>query len=294
MTWSLGATARLGLFLSLAVTGCAVRAPFGDDRRPYVLATTTTLASIAQGIAGDRLRVRSLLPVGASPEEYQPTPRDIETLHAADMLVVNGSGLEDWLGRTIENSKNPGLRIVDCTRGLPVVGGNPHLWMDPVFARAYAEKIRDGLVLADPANAAVYRANAAVYDAKLVALTERTRSTIATVPEAQRSMIVFHSAFAYYNRRFGLRTIGVIETSPGAEPSPLLIARIVTLARANHVRAVFAEPEYSPNLVEALAQSAHIATVEDLYDDSVGTTPAVSDYIGMVDYDTQAIVKALR
>jgi len=107
-------------------------------------------------------------------------------------------------------------------------------------------------------------------------------------------MIVFHNAFEYYNRRFGLRTVGVVEASPGQEPSPALIARIVTLARASGVRAVFAEPEYSPNLVEALAQSAHIATVEDLYDDSVGAAPAVSDYIGMIDYDTATIVKALR
>jgi len=294
MTWSLGALARYALLLALALTGCSVHVPFAGEPRPYVLATTSTLSSIAQGVAGDRLRVRSLVPVGVSPEDYQPTPRDIETLHAADVLVVNGSGLEDWLTHTIDNAKNPALRIVNCTVGLPVVGGNPHLWMDPLLARAYVEKIRAAFALADPVNAATYRANASAYDAKLVALAARTQRAIDTIPPAQRAMIVFHSAFEYYNRRFGLRTVGILEASPGQEPSPALIAHIVTLARASGVRAVFAEPEYSPNLVEALAQSAHINTVKDLYDDSIGTTPAVSDYLSMIDYDTATIVKALK
>lgn len=294
MTRSLGAAARLGLLLALALTGCSVPPPFANEPRPYVLATTSTLASIAQGVAGNRLHVRSLVPIGVSPEDYQPTPHDIETLHAADVLIVNGAGLEDWLARTIDNAKNPSLRTIVGTHGLAIVESNPHLWMDPQLARSYVRTIRDGLILADPADAAIYRANAAAYDAKLVALAARTQRAIATIPQAHRSMIVFHNAFEYYNRRFGLRTVGVVEASPGQEPSPALIARIVTLARASGVRAVFAEPEYSPNLVEALAQSAHIATVEDLYDDSVGAAPAVSDYIGMIDYDTATIVKALR
>jgi zinc transport system substrate-binding protein len=107
-------------------------------------------------------------------------------------------------------------------------------------------------------------------------------------------MIIFHNAFLYYNARFGLRTVGVIELHPGAEPSPRHIAEIVGLARSYHVRAVFAEPEYSPKLVEALAQSAGIRTVENLYDDSVGTDPKVATYIGMIDSDTDTIVNALK
>ena len=106
-------------------------------------------------------------------------------------------------------------------------------------------------------------------------------------------MIVFHNAWQYYDDRFGLRTIGVLELSPGQEPNPQYIARLVTLARSQHVRAVFAEPEYSPKLVHALADSAGIATVENLYDDSGGSDPRVSDYSSMLRYDTRTIVAAL-
>jgi ABC-type Zn uptake system ZnuABC Zn-binding protein ZnuA len=107
-------------------------------------------------------------------------------------------------------------------------------------------------------------------------------------------MIVFHNAWQYYNDRFGLRTVGVIELSPGQDPSPRYIADLVRLAKENHVRAVFAEPEYSPKLVQALAQSAGISTIANLYDDSIGTIPSVRDYPSMLRHDTDVIVKALR
>ena len=259
-----------------------------------VLATTSTLASLAMGVVGDHARVRSLVPIGASPEDYQPAPQDIEEVHDARVLLENGANLETWLDGTIANASNPSLIRVVLSDGLPVRDGNPHLWMDPVFARAYVNKIRDAMVAADPANAASYRANAASYDAELVALTARTQKKIDTIPSAQRVMIVFHNAFNDYDARFGLTTLGVVEVNPGADPSPQHLAEIVGLARLHHVRAVFAEPEYSPKLIAALAESAGIKTVSDLYDDSIGTDPKVATYIGMIDYDTDTIVRALK
>jgi ABC-type Zn uptake system ZnuABC Zn-binding protein ZnuA len=281
----------LTLFVLAACGGSTGATSSGGVR---VLATTTTLASLALGVVGDPARVSSLVPIGASPEDYQPAPQDIESVHDARVLLENGANLETWLDGTIENARNPGLIRVVLSDGLPVRDGNPHLWMDPEFARAYVRKIRDAMIAADPAGAATYRANAAAYDAKLVALTARTRKKIDTIPVMQRTMIVFHNAFNYYDARFGLQTLGVVETNPGADPSPQHLAQIVELARSHHVRAVFAEPEYSPKLIAALAESAGITTVSDLYDDSIGTDPKVATYIGMIDYDTDTIVRALK
>jgi zinc/manganese transport system substrate-binding protein len=280
--------------LALVLAGCSHTAAQRPSSGATVVATTSTLASLAIGVVGDPSRVRSLVPIGASPEDYQPAPQDIEAIHAADVLVENGANLEGWLQSDLDNARNSKLTVVVCADGLPVRDENPHLWMDPQFARAYVRKIRDALVTADPPNAPTYRRNAAVYDAQLAALVARTQRKIATIPPAQRTMIIFHNAFLYYNARFGLRTVGVLEIHPGAEPSPQHIGEIVSLARTYHVRAVFSEPEYSPKLVEALAQSAGIRTIDSLYDDSVGTDPKVSTYIGMIDYDTDTIVNALK
>jgi manganese/iron transport system substrate-binding protein len=276
------------------LAGCSPGATHQGPLGPSVVATTSTLASLTVGVVGDPRLVRSLVPVGASPEDYQPAPQDIEAIHDADVLVENGANLEGWLQSDLDNARNVKLNVVICSAGLPVRDENPHLWMDPEFARAYVRKIRDAVIAADPAHAMRYRRNASAYDRQLMALVARTRRKIATIPPAQRTMIIFHNAFLYYNARFGLRTIGVVEVHPGAEPSPDHLAQIVSLARANHVRAVFAEPEYSPKLVEALAQSAGIRTIDSLYDDSVGTDPKVDNYVGMIDYDTDTIVNALK
>jgi len=259
-----------------------------------LLVTITTFESFARAVGGNRVEVSSLVPVGASPEDYQPTPGDIQKVHDADILIENGLGLETWLERTVDNAKNDKLAIVVATHGLPDKGGNPHLWMDPVLARGYVRAIRDALIARDPAGRAVYTRNAAAYDLKLLALERSIAAQIGTIPPSSRAMIVFHNAWQYYDDRFGLRTIGVIELSPGQEPNPQYIADLVTLAKRNHVRAVFAEPEYSPKLVTALAQSAGISSVENLYDDSIGTDPRVTGYDSMLRYDTATIVKALR
>ncbi len=235
----------------------------------------------------------SLVPVGASPEDYEPTPGDIARLAQADVLFENGVGLESWLARTIDNAKNPHLRIVVLSDGLPKKDTNPHLWMDPVLARGYVRAIRDALSAADPAGRATFTRNAAAYDARLIRLQRDIAAKIATIPPPSRMMIVFHNAWQYYDDRFGLRTLGIVELSPGQEPNPQYIGHLVDVARANHVRAVFAEPEYSPKLVRALAESAGIKTVENLYDDSIGADPRVHDYESMLRYDTNVIVTAL-
>lgn len=279
--------------LALVLVACS----HGAERRPgpmRIVTTTSTLASLARGAAGAQADVRSLVPVGVSPEDYQPAPADIAALHDADVLVENGAGLEGWLDATVRNAGNPHLVEVVCSDGLPVRSGNPHLWMDPVYARSYVAKIRDALVAVDPAHAADYRASAAAYDGQLAALTDRTRAKISTIAPSRRAMVVFHDAFDYYGRRFGLRIVGAIEPTAGAEPNPAHIADLVRLARANGVSAVFAEHEYSDRLARTFAASVGGLKVAFLYDDSLGTDPGVQTYIGMIDTDTDTIVNALK
>ena len=267
--------------------------PTGESAQIRVLTTISTFNSLVQSVGGSRVAVDSLVPVGASPEDYEPTPSDIEKISHADVLIENGLGLESWLTRTIDNAKNERLRIVVASTGLPHKGNNPHLWMDPVLAQGYVANIRDGLIAKEPRNKALFTRNAKTTDGRLVRLQKEIAALIDTIPPESRTMIIFHNAFEYYNARFGIRTIGVIENSPGQEPNPQQLGDLVRLARENHVLAVFAEPEYSPKLVRALAESAGIKTVQNLYDDSIGTDPLVKGYESMLRYDTRVIVGAL-
>jgi manganese/iron transport system substrate-binding protein len=252
------------------------------------------LNSFVEGVGGDRVRVENLVPVGASPESYQPSPQDIATLSRAQLVVENGAGIEAWLQHTIQSAGNGNMKLVVLSDGLPKIDHNPHLWMDPMLAQAYVAKILDALVQMDPAHKLEYETNAKAYSVQLLALQRWIAVQIATIPPQQRAMIVFHNAWDYYNRRFGIQTIGVIELSPGQDPNPAYIGDLVDLARKHHVRAVFSEPQYSPKLAQTLAKSAGIHIVADLYDDSVGNDPRVHDYTSMLRYDTGVIVQALK
>jgi ABC-type Zn uptake system ZnuABC Zn-binding protein ZnuA len=260
----------------------------------HVATTISTLNSFVQGVGGEHVSVQNIVPVGASPETFQPAPQDVAAVADANVLVENGAGLETWLDRLLRDAGTRNLRVVVCADGLPVKNSNPHLWMDPVLAKRYVTKIRDSLIAIDPAHADDYRRNAASYDVRLDQLTKQIQAKIDTVPPSHRFMIVFHNAWQYYNDRFGITTLGFVERNPGQEANPQQIARLIDLAKAHHVHGVFSEPEYSPKILYSIAQGAGIRVVEDLYDDSVGTDPRVANYLAMLNYDTDVIVKTLK
>ena len=281
------------LWFVLLTAGCGGSAATPSGRL-RVIATTTLLASLAADVGSGRADVASLLPIGTSPETYQPSPADIARLHEAQVIIENGAGLETWLEPTLKSVRGRDVRVVTCVTGLPVVDGNPHLWLDPAYARAYVARMRDALVAADPDGAKTYRANAALLDVRLAALDARIARALRALPSNRRAMLVYHNAWLYYNRRYGLQTLGVVEENPGTEPSAAHVARLVDLARAARLRTLFAEPEYSPKLLDAIARSAGIANVAILYDDSVGMSAATRDYLAMLTTDTRTIVAGLR
>ncbi len=289
----------LAFLLSGAIAGCAHnvrRAPGDAATGPKIQVATTisTLNSFVQGVGGEYVSVKNIVPIGASPETFAPAPQDVATVADSNVLVENGAGLETWLDRLLRDAGARNLRVVVCAQGLPAKDLNPHLWMDPVLAKQYVLKIRDALGAVDPAHADDFRRNAAAYDARLDELTAQIQKQIGTIPPSHRYMIVFHNAWQYYNDRFGIVTLGFVERNPGQEPNPAQIARLIDLAEQHHVRGVFSEPEYSPKLLYSIAQGAGIKVVEDLYDDSVGTDPRVANYISMLNYDTGVIVQTLK
>jgi len=300
---SLGAAALLAAVFS---AGCSARQPASSPSpsgptRVQVAATISTIAALVQAVGGDKADVVSIVPVGASPETYDPAPHDLVALANAQLIVKNGAGLELWLDKILNNVAKPGTKVIVLSDGMPVEGakaagepGNPHLWLNVAYAQAYVHKIAAALRDVDPANAPYYRANERREIARLGELDTWIRGRIAIIPAANRTMLTFHDAWYYFDERYGLRDVGAIEPSPGQEPSAAYLSALIAQARANHVRAVFAEPQFSPKLAQALAASAGIKTVSDLYDDTLGTTPQLQTYEGMMQYDVDTIVQALR
>lgn len=297
-----GSVAVLALVFMCSCARTAGNGPLSTPSgKPVVVATTSTLAALVKTVAGDAMDVRSLVPIGASPETYEPAPKDLVELSRAAVIVENGSGLEAWLSKLLADA-SPRARVVVLSDSLPGSAShpdghpfaNPHFWLDPTYAVVYVHTIARALAAADPAHAAFYQANASLEAKHLAMLDAWTKRQISSIPPDRRAMIADHDAWYYFDRRYGIEDVGAIEQSPGKEPSAADLVRLIARARAHNVRAIFAEPEFSPKLAKQLADSAGIKTVTDLYDDSLGAAPELSSYEGMMRHDVNAIVQALR
>jgi len=299
------AASSVAIALACAVAAACTGRSDSDTAHPQVApaprlrvaCTITTLCSLVASVGGDRIDLHGIVPAGASPETFEPRPDDMVALSGASVLFENGLGLEAWLARLIDAAGGAGLRIVTLSDSVPaadIVSSNPHLWMDPVYAADYVGMIARTLGSADPQNASVYEQNASIETARLVSLDGWIRYHINTIPRDHRAMICFHDAWLYFDRRYGIKDIGAIEPLPGQEPAPGSFAKLIALAKTNHVRAIFGEPQYSPKLAEALASGANIAYVTNLYDDTLGIGGVAADYDSMMRHDVETIVGALR
>jgi ABC-type Zn uptake system ZnuABC Zn-binding protein ZnuA len=271
----------------------------GEAPRPspplVVAASILPLADFARQVGGDRVTVSVLVPPGASPHTYEPTPAQLVLLSRARVLVLNGVGLEFWADKVIAAAHNPRLIVVRTAAGLPLLsgppdepGGNPHVWLSPRDAIHQVLAIRDALIRADSAGAGPYRVNAERYVAELTALDAEVRDTVATF--RSHAFIAFHPAWAYFARDYGLTEAAVIEPSPGREPSPAQIAHIIQTAKAIGARAIFAEPQYPTKAAQVIAGETG-ATV--LLLDSLGRPPTY-EYLPTMRYDLAQMARALR
>jgi ABC-type Zn uptake system ZnuABC Zn-binding protein ZnuA len=286
------------IVMSLAAcsrTSDATTAPASLD----VVTTTTVLADIVKNVGGDRVAVRSIIPAGVGPEDYEPKPDDAKALDGADLIVSNGVGLDDFLDRLVESGSGGEVPRLILGEGIPTIAidgeANPHFWLDPsLVARHYVATIEAKLAELDPEGAATYRENAEAYTSEIEALDDELADAVDTIPAANRKLVTFHDAFPYFAARYGLELVGVILENPGQEPSAGELAALVQTVKAAGVKAVFSEAQFDPALAETLAEEAGITkVVTTLYNDALGPAPA-DTYLGMMRWNVDQIVEALR
>jgi ABC-type Zn uptake system ZnuABC Zn-binding protein ZnuA len=270
--------------------------PAADALR--VVTTTTVFADIVRSVGGVRINVVSIVPPGVGPEDYEPKPDDAKVLADAQLIVSNGVGLDDFLERLLTSGGGSAARL-QLGEGLPTIDvegePNPHFWLDPTLViSGYLPKIVAALSAAAPADKARFEANAATYATQLEALDKDLLAQVATVPAANRKLVTFHDAFPYFARHFGFELVGVVVANVGQEPTASELAALVEKVRAAGVTAVFSEAQFNPKLAQTLASEAGIErVVTTLYNDSVGPAPA-DTYPGMMRWNVQQIVEALR
>jgi ABC-type Zn uptake system ZnuABC Zn-binding protein ZnuA len=263
-----------------------------------VVTTTTIFADIVQHVGGERVAVKSIIPPGVGPEDYEPKPNDAKLLSDADLIVSNGVGLDDFLNDLLASGSGGATPHLVLGDGIPVLTvdgqANPHFWLDPTLVRQYyLPAIAAKLTEIDPEGKATYEANLASYGAALDALDAELKARVAEVPAANRKLVTFHDAYPYFARHFGFELVGVVLQNPGQEPSAADLAALVEKVKAANGKAVFAEAQSNPKLAETLAQEAGVTVVTTLYNDALGPGPADS-YVGLMEWDVDQIVQALK
>jgi len=290
-------------FVLAACSGTSGSPPQSAGARLVVLAAESFLADMAQNVAGSRIVVQSLIPSGVDPHGYEPTPGDVAKLASSSVLIINGAGLETFLAEMLDNAGGERLLIV-ASAGLtgrdssPNHGEeDPHFWLNPINAVHYVENIRDGLAQADPAGAATYASNAERYIVELRDVDAWIEKQVQAVPESRRLLVTNHESLGYFADRYGFRVVGSIipSVSTGSAPSARQLADLIDAVRAAGAPAVFLEMGGNAQLAQQLAQESGIRVVSELYTHSPGSAggPA-GGYIGMMKYNTTAIVNALR
>jgi ABC-type Zn uptake system ZnuABC Zn-binding protein ZnuA len=292
----------LGAFVVAFVAGaCGGGSDDGDAAGVPVVTTTTILADLVHQVGGDRVRVESLVPKGGEVHTFDPAPSDIRRVTDARLVVRNGLGLDDWLGELVSDTETeaPVIALGDDLPGVTLIAGaepgeaaNPHLWMNVAYASAYAKRIGEALEAVDPEGAATYRANLAAYQERLAALDQYATTQLGGIPEANRTVVSFHDAFPYFAAAYGLTIDGTVVDAPGQDPSAGQVAALVSRIREGGVRAIFAEAQFNPDIVDRIGAETGATVVADLYTDSVGDPPE-DTYEGLMRWNIDRVVAAL-
>ncbi|NIM75581.1 MAG: zinc ABC transporter solute-binding protein [Armatimonadetes bacterium] len=290
----------LALLAGLNSIGCGEDRKVEQAERILVVASISPLADFARRVGGDRVQVEVLVSPGESPHTFEPKSAQMKSVAQASVLVLNGVGLEYWADDVIKALNNPGLVVVKTAEDLEIIqgnassdkhhheSGNPHVWLDPLYAVRQVENIRDALIEADPEGKGVYQAGADDYVEQLRALDADIRITVATF--SSKKFIAQHAGWDYFARRYGLVQAGVVETTPGREPSPAEIAEIVQTIRAAKAKAIFAEAQLSKKVAEVIAAESG---AQVLHLNPLGVPPAF-DYLETMRYNLAQLEKGLK
>jgi manganese/iron transport system substrate-binding protein len=307
----------LALVVALSAAAGAVVVPYSPNARAQarpirVVTGVAIVQDLVRRVGGDGVEAFSIVPQGADPHTYQPTPRDVQALQGARLAVWNGLGLDETAADLVAEQRLPDLTVVVLSDGITPLAdgdgdededgheaghghehaaGNPHLWLDPVYAVRYVETIRDALSEVDPGNAATYQANATAYIGEIEALDTWAQGEIATIPAERRKLVTFHDAFPYFAGHYGLDLVGVVLKSPGREPSAQDVAALVTEMQGHQIPTVYAEPQFNARILELAARDAGVQ-VKRLYSDAFDSQ--VTTYLDLMRFNVTSVVEGLR
>ena len=285
------------------------------QNKPLIVTTVAPLTNIVSNIAGDRLQVTGIIPEGTDSHTFEPRPSDADILSKAKLVIVNGLHLETPTEKLAKSSKPKDTNIYELGSNtitqdqwlfdfsFPKEKGdpNPHLWVNPKYAEAYAKLTAQQLTQLDPAGKDYYATNLKNYLQRLDALDKATRAVVDSIPAKNRKLLTYHDSWAYWARQYGFQVIGAIQPSDFKEPSAQDVAKLIDQIRKVGVPAIFGSEVYPSKVEEQIAREAKVKTANTADDElpGKGSANAIENtnpehtYIGMMVNNMRIIAKNL-
>jgi len=230
-----------------------------------VATTLAPLGEFVRAVGGEKVEVTVVVPPGAEPHTFEPTPSLMMDLAKADLYVMNGAGLEYWIDNLLAANKE--MVVVDSSQGIDLLQENvgeidPHIWLSLRNGAVQVENICSGLIKVDMQNRDYYIKNRDDYLEKLNALDKELNRTFAG--KKMKMFIVQHPAWTYFARDYSLVQIPLMENEK--EPGPKYLGVVIELARKNNISMIFVEPQFNPKSAEVIARemNARIVPIDPL------------------------------
>jgi zinc/manganese transport system substrate-binding protein len=274
-----------------------IASPLHAAERLNVVASFSILGDFVRTVGGDRVDVTTLVGPDSDVHVYTPAPSDAKRIADANLVIVNGLGLEGWLPRLVQSAGSK-AQVVTVSAGIvPLKLGSaadPHAWQSVPNARIYVSDIANALAAADPDDAEFFRARAKAYLDKLEALDREVREAVAKIPPERRKVISTHDAFGYFAAEYGVQFVAPLGVSTETEPSARDIAAIIGQIKAQKIPAVFLENISDDRLIRRIAAETGAKVGGTLISDGLtGEKGPAPTYIDMVRHNIKALTSAL-
>lgn len=267
-----------------------------------VITSFTVLADMVKQIGGPDVEVKSLVGPNGDPHSFEPTAQDSRALAQAQVVVVNGLGLEGWMDRLVSASGYHG-EITIASQGITqdsmqedgktVV--NPHAWNSLANGEVYAKNITQALEKIDPSHAKQYAQRGADYLEQMKKLDDWAVAEYKTIPQARRVVLTSHDAFGYYGKRYGVTFNAPLGLSTESEASAQQVGALIKELKQRHIKHYFTENQTDPRLVTQIAQASGATPGGELYPEALSTPQGpAAHYLSAFRYNTKQLLASMH
>lgn len=286
----------------------AVKIPEGGKLK--VAATTSTVTHVVSIVGGDAIELTGIMEPGQDAHAFQPTPKDVAAMSDADLLFINGAGLEEFMHSVMENLGS-GVVTVPVSAGIELAKGeehghegeehghsheyDPHTWTSPANVLVWVDNVEHALAGADPANAELYSANADAYREELREVDAWAKEEVAQVPPQNRKIVTNHEAWTYFCEHYGFEQVGAVipAVTTSVEPSAQELAALAETMRGENVGVIFVDYEVSPTMSESIASETG-AKVVRIWHELSPEGEGASTYTDWLRYNVTQFVENLK